>query len=177
MSAKQLGDAYFMKGMILSGKEQNREAIDVMLQKAVPLFVEEQGKPMPKIEMEIHPVVFSLYGRMLEKAPKDKKLIKEFQRFMADKVMCGLVINNTGKAHEAGLEGEYYVMEADDWNVESLAAFERGCKHFVLQKDGKHTEIDLEEDQELGAQMLVKTVDPSYKQQIVKLWKNYKKKK
>lgn len=173
----QCGEAYFLKGLILAGEEQNREAIDILLQKAAPFFVNEQGKPMPKIEMEIYPLAFSLYGQMLNKAPKDKKLIKEYQQFTADKVMCGLVTNNAGKAHEAGLEGEYYVMEAGKWNVESLNGFERGCTHFVLQKDGKHIEIDLEEGQEQGAQMLVKTVDPAYKQQIIKLWKNYKKKK
>lgn len=173
----QCGEAYFLKGLILAGEEKNREAIDVLLQKAAPFFVDEQGKPMPKMEMEIYPLVFSLYGRMLDKEPKNKKLVKEYRQFTADKLLCGLVMSNTGKAHEAGLEGEYYVMEAGDWNVESLNKIERGCEHFVLQKDGKHIDIDLEEDQELGAQMVVKTVDPSYKQQIIKLWKNYKKNK
>ena len=177
VTAKQRGEAYFQKGLILAGEEKNREAIDVLLQKTAPFFVDEQGKPMPKMEMEIYPLVFSLYGRMLDKEPKNKKLVKEYRQFTADKLLCGLVMSNTGKAHEAGLEGEYYVMEAGDWNVESLNKIERGCEHFVLQKDGKHIEIDLEEDQELGAQMVVKTVDPSYKQQIIKLWKNYKKNK
>jgi len=176
-SAPQLGEAYVMKAIMLSEEDKNREAIDLLRQKAIPCFIDEQGKPMPKVEMELQPLALTIYGQMLDKAPKDKKLIKEYQQYMSDKVLCGLVLNPEGKAHEAGLEGEYYVMEAGKWNIESTTSFKQGGAHYVFQKDGKHVELDVEENQTMGAQMVVKTVDPSYKQQIIKLWKNYKKNK
>ena len=64
----------------------------------------------------------------------------------------------------------------NDWNIENTECGTAESNHFVIQKDGNHFVVDLKEGEKLG-NMVIKTVDPSFKQQIVKNWKNFKKKK
>ena len=173
VSAPQKGEAYFLKGMILSETDHNREAIDLLLNKAMPCYIDEQGKPMPKIENEIYPYTFFAFGSALCQNPKDKQLVKDYQQFMADKLLCGV----TDGQNEKLPKGEYYIMEANSWTIEDVNCFKTENDHYVMQKDGNHLVVDLADDEKLGGRIILKTVDSSFKQQVIKNWKNYKKKK
>lgn len=173
VSNPQKGECYFLKGITLSKLDKNKEAIDMLLHKAAPLYIDEQGKPMPKIENEIYPYTFFAFGSALCQNPKDKQLVKDYQQFMADKLLCGVTDGQNGKLPQ----GEYYIMEANSWNIEDVHCFDSDNDHYVMQKDGNHFVIDLTDDEKLGGRVILKTVDPSFKQQVIKIWKDYKKKK
>lgn len=173
VSNPQKGECYFLKGITLSKLDKYKEAIDMLLHKAAPLYIDEQGKPMPKIENEIYPYTFFAFGSALCQNPKDKQLVKDYQQFMEDKLLCGL----TDGQNEKLPKGEYYIVEANSWNIEDVHCFDSENDHYVMQKDGNHLVIDLTDDEKLGGQIILKTVDPSFKQQVIKNWKNYKKKK
>lgn len=170
---QQKGEGYFLKALTLSSMNKKKEAIDVLLHKTAPLFIDEQGKPMPKIESEVYPYAFYAYGELICQNPQDKQLAKEYQQFMADKVPCGVTDGQNAKLPK----GEYYIMEMGSWTIDEVKCLEMHNNHYVMQKDGNFLEIDLGDDEKLGGQVIVKTVDPSYKQQIIKLWKKYKKNK
>lgn len=172
VSKAQKGECYFLKGITLSRLNKFKEAIDVMLHKAAPLFMDEQGKPSPKIENEIYPYTFFSFGEALCQNPKDKQLANDYQQFMADKLLCGI----TDGQNEKLPKGEYYIVEMNDWTIDGVNCFKAENSHYVMQKDGNHLVIDLNNGESLGGQIILKAVDPSSKQQVVKNWKNYKKK-
>lgn len=172
VSNAQKGECYFLKGITLSKLDKNKEAIDILLHKAAPLYIDEQGKPMPKIENEIYPYAFFSFGEALCQNPKDKQLAKDYEQFMADKLLCGV----TDGQNEKLPKGEYYIMEMGDWAIDGVNCFKAESNHYVMQKDGNHLVIDLNDNEKLGGQIILKTVDPSFKQQVIKNWKDYKKK-
>ena len=103
---------------------------------------------------------------------EDKQLANDYQQFMADKLLCGI----TDGQNEKLPKGEYYIVEMNDWTIDGVNCFKAENSHYVMQKDGNHLVIDLNNGESLGGQIILKAVDPSSKQQVVKNWKNYKKK-
>ena len=80
---RQKTDAYMLKGMTLGEMGKYQEAIDI-LQKAVPLNIDEQGNALPKNTAEIYPQIFKYYVMMIDDNPKDKKAAKALLQFMED---------------------------------------------------------------------------------------------
>lgn len=167
---RQKADAYMMKGMTLGEMERYQEAIDI-LQKAVPLGIDEQGNDLPKNTAEIYPQIFKYYGFLLDENPKDKKTVKALQQFMEDKLPVGEIY----KKNDYNLLGEYYVVEMNNWTVEKYGAGGNTYGHFVFQKDGNHTVVDVKEGEELGCSLHVKKVDAATKKEVIKQWKAFKK--
>lgn len=172
VSSAQKGEGYFIKAMGLGAMDKCEEAIDMLLHKAAPLLIDEQGKPLPKVDNEVYLYAFSNFGELFCQNPNDKKIVKEYKQFMKDKLLCGIIQEDKDNL----LKGEYYIVEMNDWNIENTECGTAESNHFVIQKDGNHFVVDLKEGEKLGS-MVIKTVDPSFKQQIVKNWKNFKKKK
>ena len=169
---EQKGDTYVLKAFILSKSNRYQESNDVLFNKALPLFPDTPDQPSPKRINEIYPQVFSNYISLMCAQPKDKRVVKDYEKFMADKVVMASLYG----MNKYQLQGEYYVMESDNWTMEKPTCFE-DARHLVLQKDGSHVVADYEEGEKPFIAMLVKTVAPSEKQRIIKLWKDYKKKK
>lgn len=167
---RQKTDAYMLKGMTLGEMGKYQEAIDI-LQKAVPLNIDEQGNALPKNTAEIYPQIFKYYVMMIDENPKDKKVVKALQQFMEDKLPVGEIY----KKNDYNLLGEYYVVEMNNWTVEKPIDVGNIHGHYVFQKDGNHIVIDLKEDEELGCSLIVKRVDAATKKDIIKQWKAYKK--
>ena len=168
--ARQKADAYMFKGMTLGEMEKYQEAIEI-LQKAIPLNIDEQGNDLPKNTAEIYPQIFKYYGFMLDHNPKDKKTVKALQQFMADKLPVGEIY----KKNDYNLLGEYYIVEMNNWTVEKPADIGDIHAHYVFQKDGNHIVVDLKEGEELGCSLNVKKVDAATKQEVIKQWKAFKK--
>ena len=169
----QKAEGYYLKAMALMNTDRQREAIDVIMEKVVPLFVDEQGNPLPKVNNEVLPFVSECYNMLLKKNPKDKKLLKEFQDFMSDKLLCA-VFEATNK--EYNLWGEYYILEMDNWTVEMPAAI-ADVSHFLLQKDDQYVDCIVKENQKLGGSMRMIPVDAAKKMEVIQNYKAYKKNK
>lgn len=130
---------------------------------------------MAKLEKEIYPYMFQLYVKMLNTDVKNKKLAAELSDFMKDKILCTDIQNNQ---NEWGLSGTYYVMEIDEWNVDSPEILPNLTmpKHFLLQKEGIHTSVDLREGQRLESSIRITVTDKKWKKLLIQNWKKYKKK-
>ena len=165
-------NVYYTKVRGLATTKRLREAIDLALGKVVPLYTNEQGEPNEILLTEIYPLVYACYHLLSDDNPKDKKLIKEAQQFMSDKLLY-YVFKSTDK--EYNLFGEYLVLERDNWNVENPVLTDSPT-HFVLMKDDQFISLDLKEGQELNASNVIRPVDATKKQEIIKQWKAYKKK-
>lgn len=172
MDKKQLGEAYFLKAMALSETDRYREKIDILMNKVAPLFVDEQGQPLPKVANDVYPSVFQSYGELLKENPKDKKSLKEYQQFMSDKLLCA-VFETTNR--EYNLWGEYVVLEMGTWTIEKPIPNNDEDK-ILLQKGDEYVEVMLKDDEKLGAKTHVKTVDAATKNELIKQWKAYRKK-
>ena len=148
---RQKTDAYMLKGMTLGEMGKYQEAIDI-LQKAVPLNIDEQGNDLPKNTAEIYPQIFKYYVMMIDEP-----------------------VGEIYKKNDYNLLGEYYVVEMNNWTVEKPCDVGDIHGHYVFQKDGNHIVVDLKEDKELGCSLNVKRVDAATKKDIIKQWKAFKK--
>ena len=173
VSKAQLGEAYMLQGVCLMNTDRDREAIDVMLNKTVPHYVDEKGQPLDKLTTMTYPVVLTCYESLLEDNPKDKKLLKEYQEFLSDKLIMA-VFRSTDK--ERNLFGEYIVVERGTWTIEKPTAIPDST-HFLLQKDDKYVDFFKKEGEKTNAEMVVMPVDAAKKQDVIKQWKAYKKAK
>ena len=165
----QKAEGYAMVGVALMiEEEREREAID-LLKKAESLF---SGEKAIKVPTMIYPSMFSCYENLVAKNPKDKKLKKEMEQFMADKVVYE-VYEATDK--EFNLWGEYLVLEKGKWSLEDPAASGSGSTHYLLQKGDDFLEIEVKEGENVGGVTHIRPVDAATKQEIIKQWKAYKK--
>lgn len=170
----QKGEAHYLSAMALSGLKQyekSNEEIEI----AAPLFVDDKGQPLPKLS-EINMLKFINFNKLIKQNSKDKHISKAFQYFMEDKMLC-VEISDLNNKWE--LRGEYYVLECDAWDMDHLSTpyDMQEIRHFLLQKDGKNYDINLEKEEKMGATPRVVSLDIQWKQQILKQWRNYKKTK
>lgn len=169
----QMGEAYMLKGISLIRTNRIYEGIEVLLNQAVPYFLAEDSPVKEKVPLMVYPLVFNAYGDLIEKNPKDKNLLKEYQQFMADKLLVA-VFNSTDK--KRNLFGEYYVVENGSWNVENpVPSFDN--LRFVLQKGDEHMEVVKDSEDEQVGIMRIDIVDAAKKQEVINKWKAYKKDK
>ena len=168
----QKGTAYFYQVKALANTKRLREAIDLALDKVVPLFTNEQGEVNDILTTEVYPVVYGCYHLLNEADPKDKKLIKEAEQFMSDKLLY-CVFKSTDK--DLNLFGEYLVLERGEWNVEDPVLNVSSTKHILLKKGDEYISLDLKDDQEFNAPPIIRPVDAATKENIIKQWKAYKK--
>jgi tetratricopeptide (TPR) repeat protein len=169
----QMGEAYMLKGISLIRTNRIHEGIEVLLNQAVPNFLAEDSPVKEKVPLMVYPLVFNAYGDLIEKNPKDKNLLKEYQQFMADKLLVA-VFNSTDK--KRNLFGEYYVVENGSWNVENpVPSFDN--LRFVLQKGDEHMEVVKDSEDEQVGIMRIDIVDAAKKQEVINKWKAYKKDK
>ncbi len=169
----QMGEAYMLKGISLIRTDRIHEGIEVLLNQAVPNFLAEDSPVKEKVPLMVYPLVFNAYGDLIEKNPKDKNLLKEYQQFMADKLLVA-VFNSTDK--KRNLFGEYYVVENGSWNVENpVPSFDN--LRFVLQKGDEHMEVVKDSEDEQVGIMRIDIVDAAKKQEVINKWKAYKKDK
>ena len=167
----QMGEAYMLKGISLIRTNRIYEGIEVLLNQAVPNFLAEDSPVKEKVPLMAYPLVFNAYGDLIEKNPKDKNLLKEYQQFMADKLLVA-VFNSTDK--KRNLFGEYYVVENGSWNVENpVPSFDN--LRFVLQKGDEHMEVVKDSEDEQVGIMRIDIVDAAKKQEVINKWKAYKK--
>ena len=169
---EEKANAYFLKVKGLANTNHLREAIDLALDKVVPLYTNEQGVLNEIVPIEVYPVVAGCYEFLHKADPKDKSVTKEFQQFMSDKLLCAL-FQATDK--ELNLYGEYVILEKDGWTMENPVIAEAPSKHIVLLKDDEIIEIDLKEDQDFNALPVFRPVGVAKKKDIIKRWKAYKK--
>lgn len=173
VSKRQLGEAYMGKATSMMNTDRKREAIDIILNKVTTLFVDENGQPLPKMSDTVYPMTLSCYESMLSNNPKDKKLLKEYQQFLSDK-MVEAVFHNTDK--KRNLFGKYYILERCEWTFEKpIANF---CpSHMLLMQNGQFVEFIKEQDEPANAMVNVEVVDAATKKDLIKQWKAYKKSK
>lgn len=173
VSKNQLGEAYYLKAMALMGTDRHREAINILQEKVMPLFVDEQGQPLPKVNNEVLPFAHECYVQLLSQNPKDKKLLKEYQEFMSDKLLCA-VFEATNK--EYNLWGEYNILEVDSWTLEKPSLLSMtSSSRYLMQKGDQFVEVESKEGQKLGCTLRIVPVDAEKKQQVINQWKAYKK--
>ena len=173
VSKLQKAEAYMMKAMAMMLTDNCREAIDIMLNKATPNFVDDNGQPVEKVNSYVYPSVVHCYEMMLEKTPKDKKLLKEYQQFLSDKL---LIANFTTPDKKRKLFGEYLLLERGAWTLEKpVAVFDD--HNLLLQKDDQYIKYTREKNEERTGEMNVIIVDPAKKQDVINQWKAYKKRK
>jgi hypothetical protein len=167
VSDNQKAEVYTTAGvaLMLSGQRE-REGID-LLKKAASLY---SGELAFKITSMVYPAMFKIYQSMLEKNPKDKKLKKEVEQFMDDKMVYE-VFGATDK--EFNLWGEYIVLEKGGWTLENPTA--SGDDHYLLQKGDEYRELELKEGELLKGEAHIRPVDAATKKDIIKQWKAYKK--
>ena len=167
------GEILLIMCAALTLQNKNKETLE-NLKLCVPLFVDSVGNQLPKLTNEIYPLMFMTYGALIKENPNDEKLKKEYKQFISDKLLCA---DFTGIENQWGLDGTYYVMERNDWTIESPFAFTDGmeAKKYLLQKDGNLVCIDVPVGQKLNSTGKVVVVDKAWRRQILKNWKDYKK--
>ena len=173
VSDNQKAEVYMIAGNALIEDEQQPreyEGID-LLKKAELLF---NGDLAFKITSMVYPSMFQGYKYLLEKNPKNKKLKKEVEQFMTDKLMY-CVFEATDKEHN--LWGEYIVLEKGKWTLENPADIEIGSTYYLLQKGDEYLEVKVKEAEELSGAVHIRPVDAAMKLDIIKQWKAYKKNK
>lgn len=173
VSKLQMAEAYMMKAMAQMLTDRSREAIDMMLDKAIPNYVDDNGQPVEKVNNYVLPSVLRCYERLLEKTPKDKKLLKEYQQFLSDKLLIASFSTTDKKRN---LFGDYLVLERGSWTLEKPVAVYDDL-NILLQKDDEYIKYIREKGEERTIEMRVVTVDPVKKQDIINKWKAYKKRK
>ena len=109
----------------------------------------------------------------MEKTPKDKKLLKEYQQFLSDKLLIASFLTTDKKRN---LFGDYLLLERGTWTLEKPAAVSDDHQ-ILLQKDDEYIEYVREKGEERTGEMHVIVVDPAKKQDIINKWKAYKKRK
>ncbi len=173
VSKLQMAEAYMTKAVAMMLNNRCREAIDLMLDKAIPNFVDDNGQPVEKVTSYVYPSVVHCYELLLEKTPKDKKLLKEYQQFLSDKLLIASFLTTDKKRN---LFGDYLLLERGTWTLEKPAAVSDDHQ-ILLQKDDEYIEYVREKDEERTGEMHVIVVDPAKKQDIINKWKAYKKRK
>lgn len=146
-----------------------RQSIE-LLKKSVSLFC---GDRAFKITSMVYPSMLGVYAAMLAKNPKDKKLQKEVEQFMADKLLYD-VFEATDKEHN--LWGEYIVLEKGNWTLENPAGVDNGATHYLLQKGDEYREVEVKEDEKLPGVAHIRPVDAATKKDVISQWKAYRKK-
>ncbi len=173
VSNAQKAEGYYLLAIALWQSGQYRKANEELIA-ATQLLVGENGQQQTKLSL-VNLLRYQNYRDLLEKSPHDKNALKEFQAFMADKMVCAEIADRN---NEWGLLGSYYVLEADDWDMEHLVSMNgddaKRTKHYLLQKDGVNYRVNLKEGQKLNANMHVVTVDGKWKKQILRQWKKSK---
>ena len=145
----------------------------MLLNQAVPNFMAEEAPMEEKVGLMAYPFAFKAYENLIKENPKDKKLLKEYQQFLADKLLVA-VFNATDK--KRNLFGEYYLVENGSWNVENPVPSSDNI-HYVFQKGDEHVEVVKESEDEQVGLMRIDIVDAAKKQEVIKKWKAYKKAK
>ena len=174
VSDNQKGEIYLMLAMAKMQTGHREEAIDILTSKVQHLFVDEQGQPTAKVFGDVWPFIVETYEEALLETPKDKKLLKAYREFLADKMICAC-FEATNK--ELNVWGEHYVLERDSWTLEKPTAVASYAKHYLLLKDGKFTDVNFKNEEErLGAVFRVMPCDAAKKKEIIKQWKAYRKK-
>ena len=173
VSKLQMAEAYMTKAVAMMLNNRCREAIDLMLDKAIPNFVDDNGQPVEKVTSYVYPSVVHCYELLLEKTPKDKKLLKEYQQFLSDTLLIASFLTTDKKRN---LFGDYLLLERGTWTLEKPAAVSDDHQ-ILLQKDDEYIEYVREKDEERTGEMHVIVVDPAKKQDIINKWKAYKKRK
>ena len=173
VSKLQLAEAYMTKAVAMMLKDRCREAIDLMLDKAIPNFVDDNGQPVEKVTSYVYPSVVHGYELLLEKTPKDKKLLKEYQQFLSDKLLIASFLTTDKKRN---LFGDYLLLERGTWTLEKPAAVSDDHQ-ILLQKADEYIKYVREKGEERTGEMHVIVVDPAKKQDIINKWKAYKKRK
>ena len=175
VSEQQKGEAYFLLAMSQMQTGHLQEAIDILTNKVQKQFVDEQGQPMPRVYGDVWPLIVENYEDLLLKNPKDKKVLKAYREFLADKMICAKF---EATNRELNVWGEHYVMERDSWTVENPIVVASHAKHYLLLKDGEFTDVNFKsEDDRLGATFLVVPCDAAKKQELIRQWKEYRKNK
>lgn len=169
VSKLQLSEAYIVKAVVLRNMKLDREAIDLALNKTVPLLNDESGQE--NLSGHVYPFILNSYETLLEKTPKDKKLLKEYQQFLSDKLLYD-VFHSTDK--KRNLFGKYLVLERGQWTLEKpTATFDD--TYMLIQQDGKYMDFTKEEGEETEGMIVLEVVDAAKKKDIIKQWKAYRK--
>ena len=169
VSKLQLSEAYIVKAVVLRNTNRDQEAIDLALNKAVPLLNDESSQE--NLSGHVYPFILNSYETLLEKNPKDKKLLKEYQQFLSDKLVCAMFYSTDKKRN---LFGKYLVLERGPWTLEKpIATFDE--THMLLEQDGKYVDFTKEKDEVTNGMMYLEVVDAAKKKDIIKQWKAYRK--
>ena len=106
---------------------------------------------------------------------------REFDKYMEDKVYNLIVGPKEGPAGQQGMEGEYYILEYDDWNCnKQISMFEKNeqmrgkSKTLTVYKDGAISQYHFENS--MGVQLFMKVIGKKEKDKINKLYKEWKQK-
>lgn len=167
----QMGECHMTLAVSLMQTGRKQEGIDVVLNKAIPLMVDENGQPSPKVEDFSYAIVMSCYEELLQENPKDKALLKAYRQFLSDKLIYA-VFKSTNKKHN--LYGKYIILERNQWTLEEPSATFDDT-YILLLKDGEYKDIFKEKDEEFSATMRLEVVDEAVKKDIINQWKAYKK--
>ena len=167
---EQIADIYYLGVMANFIQERWDETLEYAEQ-TLPLF---EGQPNK--QSEIRSVMYKVYTVLLQKKPGDKKLIKAYQSFMENNMVCAKF--QSASSNPWGLEGLYYILETDDWNMDSSLPNDVTKDHnrMLLIKDGSISSITKKEGENWQAELSIVPVSKGWKNNIRKEWKEYKKK-
>ena len=142
------------------------------LKQCVPLFADTLGYQSEKITDEVYPAMFACYSSLYKDNPKNKKLQKEYKEFISDKLLRAVIVGE----NPWGLNGRYYILERNEWNIESPYAcpINSAYKRMLCEQDGKFTEVENPEGKFTNANLRIEKVDKDFRQQILNNWKNYR---
>lgn len=170
---QQKGEGHYLVALALKGLKEFEKS-NKELELVIPLFLNDKGEPLPKLA-EIHLIMFLNFMDLLKQGTLSKNTYKDFLKFMEDKMLC---LEITDPLNKWQLKGDYYIMEVNNWDMDHLTTAMKGkesARHIKLQKDGKFYSIDLEENQEIDANLRMVTSDHEWKQQLLKQWRKNKK--
>ncbi len=167
----QKAQTLFSVSSALLCMDKYAECLETMKQ-CVPLFADTLGYQSEKLTDEVYPFMFGCYSSLYIDNPKNKKLQKEYKEFISDKLLRAVIVGE----NPWGLNGRYYILERNEWNIESPYAcpINSDFKRMLFEQDGKFTEVENPEGKPTHANLRIEKVDKDFRQQILNNWKNYR---
>lgn len=144
------------------------------LEKALKIELEIYGENHPEAPFWYNSLYTALYR--LQQTDESKK--EAFDRFMADKVLIGVVSGDDTPAAGLGLEGEYVIFKFGDWVYDAdkclydvLEGVADKPKDIVIYRDGDILQHHFES--QVGMQFGLKVVAPEKKKHIEEAFKQW----
>lgn len=176
--SKKLSYVYYMYYLVYKAQEDYEKALEAM---AVNLEMERNNtSDTSNVVLGKLMETYLFFDNWIDKSHSSVST-KKFQQFMEDKLFVCIIHN--GVAADRGLNGKYYLLEYNDWNIDNdyevsfvstSSAAQTSNKTITLMKDDNIVSHTFSE-QKIGVEYRIEYIEQGQKQHIKDLYQTWKK--